>query len=177
MSNPFKDQFLKKGLVTKKRVKKVSHEQRLTGSAKVNSKRQDNPEIHKSIEHDRREQAALDKELNCRKNEAIKVKEIKSQITEIINQNRVDAQGDISFNFVDSNKINKLYVDKKIARDLSSGKNAIVKQDKKYFIVPAKAALQVKARDAEALILFNSQSKKEMDPDDPYSEFPIPDDY
>lgn len=54
---------------------------------------------------------------------------------------------------------------------------AIVKQDEQYIVVPAKAAYQIQERKAGSLILLNSPVSEEMASDDPYAEFPIPDDY
>ena len=88
----------------------------------------------------------------------------------------IEVEGDHSFHFVDDKKIKKLYVSKQIVSGLSNGKMAIVKQDERYFVVPAKAAGQIQERKAESLILLNSSVMKELDPDDPYAEFPIPDD-
>ena len=50
MSNPFKDQFLKKGLVTKKQVNKVSHEQRLSVPKKRNKKMPETDEQQNRIQ-------------------------------------------------------------------------------------------------------------------------------
>ncbi len=176
MGNPFKEQFLKKGLVTKKQVNKVINEQRLSRSKKGNKKAQEDDEIQKRIQQAREEQAARDRELNRQRNEAAKENELQGQIRQIIKQNQMEVEGDLSFHFADNKKIKKLYVSKQIAEGLSKGKMAIVKQDEQYFVVPAKAARQIQDRKAESLILLNSSEIKEPDPDDPYAEFPIPDD-
>jgi uncharacterized protein YaiL (DUF2058 family) len=173
MGNPFKDQFLKKGLVTKKQVNKAIHEQRLSNSGKKQSGASD----HEMIQHDRHEQSVRDRERNLLHNKVVKEKEIQSQIRHIIEQNKIDAKGDVPFNFVDGNKIQKLYVDKKVGNGLSKGTMAIVKQDDQYAIVPLKAAGQIKDRKTESLILLNLQVSNALDPDDPYAEFPIPEDY
>lgn len=167
MANPFKDQFLKKGLVTKKQARRASHEQRIAVPKKTDNK----------IKQAREEQAARDRQLNLQQNEAAKEREVQGQIREIIKQNLVEVKGDVSYHFADGKKIQKLYVSKEIVDALSSGKVAIVEGGEQYFILPAKAALQIKERKAEALILLNSSVKKELDPDDPYAEFPIPEDY
>ena len=176
MSNPFKEQFLKKGLVTKKQVNKVINEQNLSRSKKGNTKTQEDDEIQKRIQQAREEQAARDRELNRQRNEAAKENEVQGQIRQIINQNLIEVEGDLSFHFADNKKIKKLYVSKQIAEGLSKGRMAIVKQDGQYLVVPAKAARQIQDRKAESLILLNSSEIKEPDPDDPYAEFPIPDD-
>ena len=177
MGNPFKDQFFKKGLVTKKQANKASHEQCLSASKKRNKKMQEADGVQEKTQQARQEQAARDRELNRQQNEAAKEKEVQGQIRQIIKQNRIEVDGDISFHFVDGKKIQKLYVGKKIADALSKGKMAIVKQDEQYIVVSAKAACQIQERKAESLILLNSPVSKEMASDDPYAEFPIPDDY
>jgi uncharacterized protein len=177
MGNPFKDQFLKKGLVTKKQANKASHEQGLSAPKKRNKKMQEANAIQEKIQQARQEQAARNRELNRQQNEAAKEKEVQGQIRQIIKQNRLEVDGDISFHFVDGKKIQKLYVGKKIADALSTGQMAIVKQDEQYIVVPAKVACQIQERKAEPLILLNSPISKEMASDDPYAEFPIPDDY
>ena len=45
----------------------------------------------------------------------------------------------------------------------------------KYEVVPAETAGKVRERYPEALLVLNEP--REVDPDDPYAEFPIPDDY
>ena len=175
-NNPFKDQFLKKGLVTQKQANKVVNEQHLSRSKKGNKKTQEDDEIQKKIQQARDEQAARDRELNRQRNEAAKEREVQGQIRQIIRQNLMEVKGDIPFHFVDNRKIKKLYVSKQIAEGLTKGKMAIVKQDAQYSVVPAKAARQIQDRKAESIMLLNSSEIKEPDPDDPYAEFPIPDD-
>lgn len=177
MNNPFKEQFLKKGLVTKKQVNKASHEPNISRAKKRIKETQEADEIKKKRQLARHEKSVRERELSCQHNEAAKEKEVQSQIRQIIKQNRIEIEGDISFHFVDNNKIKKLYVDKKIREGLSNGKMALVKQDERYSVVPAKAACQIQDRKSESLILLNSSAIKALAPDDPYAEFPIPDDY
>jgi len=177
MGNPFKDQFLKKGLVTQKQVNKAMNEQNLSRSKKGNKNPQEDDEIQKKIQQARNELAARDRERNRQLNEAAREKEIDGQIRQIIKQNLIEVEGDVSFHFVDNKKIKKFYVAKEIVKGLSNGKMGIVKHDEQYSVVPAKAARQIQDRKAESLILLNSSEIEELDPDDPYAEFPVPDDF
>jgi len=176
VGNSFKDQFLKKGLVTQKQANKAINEKNVSRSKKRNKKTREDDEIQRRIQLARNEQAARNRELNRQRNEVAKEKEVQGQIRQIIKQNLIEVEGDNSFHFVDNKKIKKLYVSKEIVGGLSNGKMAIVKQDEQYLVVPAKAARQIQDRKAESLILLNSSVIKELDPDDPYAEFPIPDD-
>jgi uncharacterized protein YaiL (DUF2058 family) len=177
VGNSFKDQFLKKGLVTKKQANKAINEKNVSRSKKRNKKTREDDEIQRRIQLARNEQSARNRELNRQRNEVAKEKEVQGQIRQIIKQNRIETEGDISYHFVDGKKIKKLYVAKEIVDGLSKGRMAIVKQDEHYVVVPAKAACQIQDRKTESLILLNSQVREELDPDDPYAEFPIPDDY
>ena len=177
MGNPFKDQFLKKGLVTKKQVNKASHDQRLATHKKGNTKDQEEGGAASRARQAIQEQAARDRELNRQQQEATREKEIQSQIRQIITQNKIEAKGDLPYHFADEKKIQKLYVSKTMVEALSKGLMAIVKQDERYVIVPAKAGLQIQERRSESLLLLNSPVPKPLAPDDPYAEFPIPDDY
>jgi uncharacterized protein len=175
VGSSFKDQFLKKGLVTKKQANKAINEKHVSRSKKRNKKTGED-EIQKRIQLARNEQSARNRELNRQRNEVAKEKDVQGQIRQIIKQNLIEIEGDYPFNFVDNKKIKKFYVSREIAGGLGNGKMAIVKQDDQYFVVPAKAAKQIQERKAESLILLNSSVIKELDPDDPYAEFPIPDD-
>ena len=176
MGNSLKDQLLKKGLVTKKQVNKALNEKRASRSKKGNKEAGENDQVQKKIQQAREKQAAHVRELNRQKNETAREKEIQDQIRQIINKNVIEMEGDISFHFVDNKKIKKLFVSKKIAEDLSKGRMGVVRENERYSVVPAKAAIQIQDRKAGCVILLNTPETKDSDPDDPYSEFPIPDD-
>ena len=176
MGNSLRDQLLKKGLVTKKQVNKALNEKSASRSKKGNRETGEDDGIQKKIQQTREEQAARARELNRQRNEAAREKEIQSQVRQIINKNVIQVEGDISFHFVENKKIKKLFVSKKIAEGLRKGRMAVVKEDEQYFVVPEKAATQVQDRKAECVILLNTPETKESDPNDPYAEFPIPDD-
>ena len=96
MANSFKDQFLKKGLVTRKQANKVSNAQHLSRSKK-GKKAQEEDDIQKRIQQTRDEQGARKSELNRQLNEAAREKEIQGRIRQIIGQNRMEVEGEISF--------------------------------------------------------------------------------
>ena len=176
MGNSLRDQFLKKGLVTKKQVNKALNEKRASRSKKGNKEAGEDYEVRKKIQQAREKQAAHVRELNRQKNEAAREKEIQDQIRQIIKKNVIEVEGDISFHFVDNKKIKKLFVSKKIAEGLRKGRMAVVKAGEQYSVVPETAAIQIQDRKAECVILLNTSETKDSDPDDPYAEFPIPDD-
>ncbi|MBU0680833.1 MAG: DUF2058 domain-containing protein [Proteobacteria bacterium] len=153
MGNPFQDQLLKAGLVNKKQVNKAQHEKRV-------SKKQNNntPPVETSqIKQELAAQKKRDKELNRQHAEEKLQRERLAQVKQLIEQNRLekDDRGE-AYNFVEENKIKRIYVSTEIADQLSRGQAAIVKLGKSYEVVPAKVAQQIASRDKEALVAFHA---------------------
>jgi uncharacterized protein YaiL (DUF2058 family) len=174
MGNPFQDQFIKAGLVNKKQVHKAQIEQRTR--EKDQRKKPGAAQADKAVElalQQKKEQARLS---NAQRDQAAREKELLAQIRQLAATNRVNQdKGEIAFHFADANKIKKLYLPKPLIDRLSKGVLGIVKVEDKYELVPAETAVRIKERIPEALLVLNTP--KPLDPNDPYAEFPIPDDY
>jgi hypothetical protein len=152
MGNPFQDQLLKAGLVNKKQVNKIQHEKRV--SKKLNNNKP--PAETSSIKQELVAQKKRDKELNRQHAEEKLQRERLAQVKQLIKQNRLekDDRGE-AYNFVEENKVKRIYVSAEIADQLSRGQAAIVKLGKSYEVVPAKVAQQIASRDKEALVAFH----------------------
>ena len=96
----------------------------------------------------------------------------------MINTNKLDRKGgELAYQFVDGKKIKKLYVTSKLQDQLTKGQIAIVKQGDQYELVPARIAEKIKQRDeARVLVLHEKGNSETVDEDDPYADYPIPDD-
>ncbi len=174
MANPFQDKFLKAGLATKKQVGKAKISQ--NKKRKKQRRNQGDDPADKAIELALQRQKEQVRQSNAQRDQAAREKEVVAQIKQLVATNRVDvAKGDIAFHFSDSNKIKKMYLPKAIIDRLSTGTLGIVKVDEKYEIVPTETAGKIRDRRPEALLVLNE--RQELDPNDPYAEFPIPDDY
>jgi hypothetical protein len=174
MANPFQDQFLKAGLVNKKQVNKAKLEQHK--QQKEQRRNQGDDPARQAIEQARQRQKEQSRQSNAQRDLAVREKEAAAQIKQLVATNRVNTgKGDIAFHFSDSNKIKKIYLPKAIIDQLSNGILGIVKLDEKYEIVPADTAGKIRDRKPEALIVLNVRQNK--DANDPYGEFPIPEEY
>lgn len=174
MSNPFQDKFIKAGLVSKKQV----HQAKIDLRSKEKEQRRkqgaapDEDAVALALQR-KKEQARLS---NAQRDQAAREKEIGAQIKQLAASNRVNpGRGEIAFHFADANKIKKMYLPKPLIDQLSKGVLGIVKVEEKYEIVPAETAGRIRERCPEALLVLNTP--KPLAPDDPYAEFPIPDDY
>jgi uncharacterized protein len=155
MGNPLQDQLLKAGLANKKQVKKAEHEKRISrkqnkgeGSAAPGNKTREEQTAH----------AMRNRELNLRLLEENRLREQKAQVKQLIETNRLplDGRGE-AYNFVEQNKIKRIFVSEEMTDQLSRGQLAIVKFGSSYEVVPAKVARQIAGRDREALVVFHEK--------------------
>jgi len=174
MANPFQEQFLKAGLANKKQVNQAKLEQHKKRKERRRNRTADPADqaAELALQH-RKEQS---RQSNARRDRVAREKETAAQIKQLVASNRVDpGKGDIAFHFADTNKIKKISLPKAIVDQLSNGSLGIVKVEEKYEIVPAETAGRIRDRRPEALLVLNE--RREMAANDPYAEFPIPDDY
>ena len=156
MGNPFQDQLLKAGLVSKKQAKKANHEKYLSRKKNKGHKGDNTAALSNKA---RGEQAALAKrnrELNLQRIEENRQREHRAQVKQLIENNRLklDDRGE-PYYFTEQNKINRIFVSEEMADQLSRGQLAIVKLGSRYEVVPAKVARQITSRDKEALVALH----------------------
>lgn len=174
MSNPFQDQFIKAGLVNKKQVNQAKIDQRKMAK----EQRQKNGGIvgNSALEQALKNKKEQARQSNAQRDLAAREKEVAAQIKQMVSSNRLKVgKGDIAFHFADANKIKKMCLPKATIDQLSTGGLGIVKVEERYEIVPAETAGKIRDRCPEALIVWHTGPTDA--PDDPYKEFPIPDDY
>ena len=104
-----------------------------------------------------------------------------AQIRQIIELNSVKKAKNnnvIGYNFTDNNKIKTLYVSSKNHDLVSRGILAIAKLEHEYHLIPKQAAEKITERDQSAIILLNDAvtNENDVEEDDPYADYQIPDD-
>lgn len=174
MSNALKEQLLKAGLADAKKlkaVKKAKHQEKVQAGknkALVN-------EASLLAEQARQQQVARDKELNQQKQAELQKKAVAAQVKQLINNNTIKAHGDVAYNFTDGKLVKRLYVNNKLHDELSRGLLAIAKQDEQYYLVPAGVAEKIQQRQSDSIVVLNVK-QQQVDEDDPYADYQIPDD-
>ena len=169
------EQMLKAGLVTSKKMAKV---QRTAKKSRVQAR-----EAREAVEENKKAQLERDKQLSEQQKQAVLSKELKAQVKQLIEMNRITiSKGNIDFNFTDHNLIKKVVVDKVTQTQLINGRLAIARLlidangDAQYAIIPASVADKIAQRDADSIVLNSALSQEEQDEDDPYADFKVPDD-
>ncbi|HJF28974.1 DUF2058 domain-containing protein [Acinetobacter bohemicus] len=174
VKNALQAQLLKAGLVDNKKAKKLSkqavHEKRTGDSSEA--------EIKAKIAQDQQEKLAKDQAIERAKKAQLQEKELQAAIIQMINQHKIrDTDGEISYQFIDNDKIKKVYINQQIYNALVAGSLVIARDNTQYAFLPKALAERINAK-MEGFILVNNSEKNEKitDEEDPYAAYVIPDD-
>ena len=156
MGNPFQDQLLKAGLVSKKQAKKANHEKYLSRKKNKGNKENNSAAISNKASEEQAAQAKRNRELNLKHSEEKRQREQRAQIKQLIENNRqkLDDRGE-PYYFTEQNTINRIFVSEDMAEQLSSGQLAIVKLGDNYEVIPAKVARQIASREKDVVVAFH----------------------
>ena len=105
-----------------------------------------------------------------------KEKALSAQVKQLVASNSQREDGNVAYNFNDHAKIKKIYISEENKRQLNKGYLAIVLAGDKYDLVPEVVARKIEARSAETVLFLHDRSNEIVDEDDPYKDYPIPDD-
>ncbi|SCZ66366.1 DUF2058 domain-containing protein [Thiohalomonas denitrificans] len=174
MSSSLRDQLMKSGLVDEKKAKAIDQSKRKKAKQKPKKQARGVDESRERHQQQQAEKAQRDRELNRRRQEETQRRAVVAQIKQLIEENRLPKRdGEIAFNFADGQKVKRLYINEQVHQQLTNGQAAVVKLHGQYDIVPRSVAEKIRERDESCLILCNEPGK---DDDDPYADFPVPDD-
>jgi uncharacterized protein YaiL (DUF2058 family) len=172
------EQLKQAGLVTDKQIKKAQknmhrQEMRVRQGIEVD-------EVKLGAEKALAEKQARDKEENRVLFEESQAKALYAQVRQLIDMNRQREKGDVAYNFTQQQKVKKIYISEKNKKEINRGYLAIVKYDSDFELVPEGVARKIMQRLPngydETIVYLYESSKTEVDEDDPYKDFPIPDD-
>jgi uncharacterized protein YaiL (DUF2058 family) len=173
------DQLLKAGLIDAKKAKQANKEKRKETNVARRSNEEKVDEIKQSAEQARAEKVERDRVLNRQRDEELKQKAIAAQIKQLIENHRQAkgaGEGDVEYNFTDGKLIKKIRVSKTVREQIVRGVLAVVRLGEGYELVPRIVADKIAQRDQNAVIVANTKSAQQLDEDDPYKDYVIPDD-
>jgi uncharacterized protein YaiL (DUF2058 family) len=174
MADSLQEQLRKAGLVNEKRLKKAQRQQHAVDMERKAHGAADEARIN--AQRARSEKAARDKALNEERDRDLQAKALAAQVKQLIERSKQSRDGgSIPFNFVDGKFVKKIHVTKTQQQHLVVGSLAIVKLGDGYELVPAPVAQRIRTRDAATVVMCNDESR-ETAADDPYADYPIPDD-
>ena len=171
------EQFLKAGLVDKKKVKLANQDKSKQKKDERKSGTQSVDEVRLAALETQRKNAERARELNAQRDAAANQKAIVAQIAQMVQKNRQGKgnHGELPYNFTFNNKIERFYVTAAVQAHLVAGRLVIICLGGAVELVPRIIADKIAERDP-AIVVRVKQASTEVDEDDPYAAFQIPDD-
>lgn len=179
MAGSLQDQLLNAGLSDTKKAKKLQKEKRKEKRVAQKSRVEVVDEVKLAAQQAREEKLARDRALNQALNEEAQRKAIDAQITQLINNHKLDRRGgDIGFNFTCEQKIKKIYVTALQQKLLAAGSVAIARTEQNFELLPQIVANKIAERDAQRVIFCVQQTGDTLAAEerDWYKDYEIPDD-
>ncbi|MFY0657458.1 DUF2058 domain-containing protein [Neptunomonas sp.] len=174
MAISLQDQLLKAGLASKKQANKVKAEKR---KSKKQTSTPETPALTQAeLQAAREAKKVRDQQLNLDREAERAKRAAEAEATQIIQQFEIKRNPDaeIRYNYTYGSKIKSIYVTQEQQTMLSKGTLALaVPEEDNVFIIPPDAAEKIAARKPEWII---QAKKEEVDEDDPYAAYQIPDD-
>lgn len=170
------EQLLKAGLVDKNKVKQAAHKQQKQKKDERRSGTETVDEARAAALELQRANAEKARQANAERDALARQKAIVAQIADLIAKNRqAKGNGDIAYNFTHGSKIERIYVSAAVRDHLTAGRLVIVVLNNTVELVPRVIADKIAERDA-ALVVRVNKPAAQVDEDDPYAAFQIPDD-
>lgn len=173
------EQLLKAGLVDKNKARQADKDRQKQSRMARRSGASANHGTENQARQEQERKRARDRKLNQQKQEASRQKAITAQVKQLIEDNRMDRdQGEIAYSFIYRNKVKNILVTTELKNQLTLGRLAIVtyllNSQRKFEIVPTAVADKIAGRNADAVVHLNKE--EEVDENDPYAAFEVPDD-
>ncbi|WLD58834.1 DUF2058 domain-containing protein [Salinispirillum sp. LH 10-3-1] len=178
MAKSLADQLLGAGLVDKKKVKQAKQEKRIQTKQVLKGHLEADTSSQERLAQQRAEKAERDRQLNEQRVAEERAKAIRAQVKQMLQQSKQVVAGDVRFSFTDARtrKIKQMYVTAAIQEQLARGQLVICADNDSYVVVPRNVADKVAERAPDVVIFVAEPSAQQLDEDDPYKDFPIPDD-
>ncbi|MFV7770998.1 DUF2058 domain-containing protein [Shewanella marisflavi] len=177
MANPFQEQLLKAGLVSKQKVRDAKTQKRRDRKAKVDD---GSEALKQEIAAKKQAQIDKDKALNEQRfAQAMEKGQVRGLITEF-KRCAIDLpkDGELKFNYTLGTKIYSVYVNEKLQGQLLNGQLGIVRHEDVSYLVPHKLAERVNLLVPEwcGYLWQQDNNTQQAEEDDPYADYVIPDD-
>jgi uncharacterized protein YaiL (DUF2058 family) len=176
MRNLLQDQLLKAGLVKKAKVDQVAREQtkQRQGKAPVveDVARADARRVHE-------DKVERDRALAAERNAQARANELRAQVRQIVEAQKIRREGDVVYRFADAGRIASVLVNDALRAQLASGTLVVARHDDGYELLPRSAAEKIHQRDASMIVLDHLRASEERQPgedDEFYRKFKVPDD-
>lgn len=177
MNNPFQEQLLKAGLVTKQQVNQAKQDKKKKKKQQRSKKETTLDETKLKAQQAAEEKAKRDRELNKRQQEEARKKAISNEINQLITDHCLPRGDDceIIYNFEHNKKVKRIYINEEMKKQVIQGKLGIARIEGRYELVPKAVAEKILQRNEKRIILFTPEQQA-ADENDLYADYQVPDD-
>lgn len=177
MAKSLQEQLLAAGLADEKKAKQIREEKRKAKKRRKQQQAQtsESEQARERAQQAQAEKVARDREINRQHQVEAEHKALQAQVRQLVEAHRLDRRdGEIPYHFVVAKTVKKILVTARLRDQLAGGRAAIVEFDGDFHVVPAETAEKIRRRDTEVPVI--QHQPQVADEDDPYADFPIPDD-
>jgi len=176
MNNPFQEQLLKAGLVSKQQVQQVNKEKQ----KKKKTQKSKKPAVNEAAlraQQAAAEKAQKDRELNQKKQDQARAKAVSAEINQLILDNMIkrDESCEVIYNFEHNKKVKRIYINQEMKQQLINGRLGLARIEGRYELVPQDVVEKIKQRNEKRVVIFETPENT-VDENDPYADFQVPDD-
>lgn len=101
----------------------------------------------------------------------------RAEVQQLIDTHKVAREGgEASYQFLAGKRVARIYVPKAFIQPLANGQMGIVQWQERYEVLPYEALERLAERDETVIVSWHKESEQAAAEDDPYADFPIPDD-
>lgn len=179
MGKSFQEQLLQLGLVDKKKIgetKKQQHKKKKQ-KTKGGTNQQDvdeNALLARQAEEKKRARA---RQLNQEREAKLQIRAERARIKQLVENNRQEKDGKgIAYRFNVEGKIQRIFVSKEMADQLSDGRLGIVRLEEQFEVIPREIVRKILSINDKIYTNLNVAGNWQTDPDDPYAAYEVPDD-
>ncbi|PCI53018.1 MAG: hypothetical protein COB45_11415 [Gammaproteobacteria bacterium] len=175
------DQLLKAGLTTKQKTRQANVDKRKKNKQK-RSGVQHGASLQEQVQQDlvkaKTDKQAKDNALNEQKQQQLADKEQVLRIKQILTHHQItNVAGDNNYNYTFNTTIKKLPLDAITHKALVNGRLALCGLDEVTYLVTSETAVKLSELDKNVVLVQNDKALDEqVDEDDPYADYQIPDD-
>lgn len=180
MMASLQDQLLKAGLTTKQKAKQANTQKRKAKKQKQSGAAVEETlqeKVKQDLEKKRAEKQIKDAELNAIKKAELERKEQANRIFQILQHHKIKGiDGELEYNYTFGSKIKKILINDQTQKALINGRLALCGLNDITYLVTAETAEKVAQIDHNVILMKNEKVVDDIEQDDPYAEFQIPDD-
>lgn len=172
------DQLMKSGLINKQKAKQAQTEKRRKAKQKKKKGTVETSVLQIEIDQKKAQQRQQDLDKNKQTQAQLDLRAAHGKLIQMIAQHcENNYQGEIDYHFTFANKVKRIAVNKETQNALIKGSLAICVLNEEFYLIKEEAAKKLSEIDNSVLVALHEKTEiSQIEEDDPYAEFAIPDD-